>query len=482
MVVERWVETAVGDVLKDGARMLQIKLKNRFRVAVDHHRRMAGFYSTDGDGYFSSTMQRLIQRFSEFRRDSLPSSTMFYRKRVSKDIDLEADSVLTRVLQAVAVPVFGNVCHVFMHGLNRVQIYGAEKLHQAVLGRPENKPLVTVSNHVAAVDDPFVLAALLPRNVLLDAHNLRWTLCATDRCFRNPLTSAFFKYVKVLPVSRGDGIYQKGMDVAISKLNRGEWVHIFPEGSRSRDGGKTIGPIKRGVGRLILDADNVPIVLPFVHTGMQDIMPIGAKLPRIGKTVTVLIGDPIQFDDILNLEENQNMSRGKLYDAVIARIRDRLQRLKAQVERLVIEQSLQLQNYPTKVTEQSAGILRQVDWGSPGKETYTRLEDYLSPRKNLTTEKVEVDQTQLQERSLQSRNSRMCLLWEGGIGSRNQCYMESTELMGFAARGLLMNNTPRVNDCFVDIQGVNPLKALNDFRKSMYESYYSPVFADNCVI
>ena len=41
---------------------------------------------------------------------------------VSKDIDLEADSVLTRVLQAVAVPVFGNVCHVFMHGLNRVQV------------------------------------------------------------------------------------------------------------------------------------------------------------------------------------------------------------------------------------------------------------------------------------------------------------------------------------------------------------------------
>ena len=41
--------------------------------------------------------------------------------------------------------------------------------------------------------------------------------------------------------------------------------------------------------RLILDADNVPIVLPFVHTGMQDIMPIGAKLPRIGKTVSTFL-------------------------------------------------------------------------------------------------------------------------------------------------------------------------------------------------
>jgi monolysocardiolipin acyltransferase len=40
------------------------------------------------------------------------------------------------------------------------------------------------------------------------------------------------------------------MDMALSKLNNGGWVHIFPEGSRSRDGGKTISPAKRGVGRL----------------------------------------------------------------------------------------------------------------------------------------------------------------------------------------------------------------------------------------
>lgn len=66
-----------------------------------------------------------------------------------------------------------------------------------------------VSNHVASVDDPFVIAALLPPSVLFDAQNLRWTLCATDRCFNNPVTSAFFSTVKVLPVARGDGIYQK---------------------------------------------------------------------------------------------------------------------------------------------------------------------------------------------------------------------------------------------------------------------------------
>jgi monolysocardiolipin acyltransferase len=34
-----------------------------------------------------------------------------------------------------------------------------------------------------------------------------------------------------------------------------------------------------------MDADSLPIVIPFVHTGMQDIMPVGKRIPRAGKRV-----------------------------------------------------------------------------------------------------------------------------------------------------------------------------------------------------
>lgn len=42
---------------------------------------------------------------------------------MTKDLNVEEDSVMHRMLQAVAVPVIGNVCHIFMHGLNSVQVF-----------------------------------------------------------------------------------------------------------------------------------------------------------------------------------------------------------------------------------------------------------------------------------------------------------------------------------------------------------------------
>jgi hypothetical protein len=74
---------------------------------------------------------------------------------VGKEVDGIEDSVIFRSLQALAVPLIGNACHIFMHGLNSVQIYGAEKLQQALQERPKGKPLLTVCDIIVTTHTLF---------------------------------------------------------------------------------------------------------------------------------------------------------------------------------------------------------------------------------------------------------------------------------------------------------------------------------------
>ncbi|GJM91974.1 hypothetical protein PR202_ga08397 [Eleusine coracana subsp. coracana] len=438
------------------ARVVGTQIRNRFRVAPVDRRwlwRRADGRAFEAVRRWSDRVRALVQRSrsvdqsstspatsSEAAANSSSSALRFYRKKVGKEVDGIEESVIFRSLQALAVPLIGNACYVFMHGLNSVQIYGAEKLHQALQERAKGKPLLTVSNHVAAMDDPFIIASLLPPSVMLQAQKLRWTLCATDHCFTNPVLSTFFRSVKVLPVSRGDGIYQKGMDMALSKLNSGGWVHIFPEGSRSRDGGKTVAPAKRGVGRLIMDADSLPIVIPFVHTGMQDIMPVGKRIPTAGKRVIVVVGDPINFDDLIidNSDGTQHISRGILYDKATERIGQRLQELKAEVDRLAAEQqsSEQQKHYIQNIKDDVYRLWQQVDWeafgiGSSMSSEPSSIEE--PPKQAKPELHLEVEPSINQAPSA-------AISYDVVVPHWFHRHVDPSELMGFAARGLFKNN------------------------------------------
>ncbi|XP_051227962.1 uncharacterized protein [Lolium perenne] len=457
----------------EGVRAVGLQIRNRFRVApVDRRwlwRRPEGRAASEAVRQWSDRVRALVQRDKKQQDQGSaaapdgavavkPSSSAmrFYKKKVGKEIDGLEDSVIMRSLQALAVPLIGNACHIFMHGLNTVQIYGAEKLQQALKERPKGKPLLTVSNHVAAMDDPFVIASLLPPSIMLEAQKLRWTLCATDRCFTNPVLSTFFRSVKVLPVSRGEGIYQKGMDMALSKLNNGGWVHIFPEGSRSRDGGKTISPAKRGVGRLVMDADSLPVVVPFVHTGMQDIMPVGKRIPRTGKTVIVVVGDPINFDDLIadSSDDTQHISRGILYDKASERIGQQLQQLKVKVDRLAAEHRAELQNRQTDNTvNEGCRVWQQVDWDTFGVGSMLPSAEHSSvqelPTKQVQHELLMAEQSisppkqaepepHLEEQSVPPVPTA-AIPSNLGIPHWFSRHADASELMGFAARGLFKN-------------------------------------------
>ena len=82
---------------------------------------------------------------------------------------------------------------------------------------------------------------------------VRWSLCAREICYRNPVLAAFFKSGKTLPIERGAGPAQPVMRVAAAEVARGGWVHLFPEG-RVVYTGQLAPSLRWGIGKIVCDA------------------------------------------------------------------------------------------------------------------------------------------------------------------------------------------------------------------------------------
>jgi monolysocardiolipin acyltransferase len=177
-----------------------------------------------------------------------------------------------------------------MNSLNSMTIEGAERFE--ALGERGGRGLLTFSNHVSLFDDPLIVSNFsLPRY-----ESIRWIAADAINFFGSPLKAWVFTAGKAVPIVRGSGLEQPGLAFLEDRLREGAWVHMFPEGGRTRDPRALIRrPFKSGIGRLMTAVQ--PIALPFYHYGMHEILPVGAKLPRRGKTVRVLVGDPIDCSD-----------------------------------------------------------------------------------------------------------------------------------------------------------------------------------------
>lgn len=184
-----------------------------------------------------------------------------------------------RVLEQAVMNFLGIYSKLCMQVCNTTVLVDADPLTTMITGGPAargGRGLVTISNHVTAVDDPGVLATLAG---WLDFYTkpdlLRWEMCATDRCFRSRAMLPFYRGGRVLPIERGGaqpappparrhprrhpraairaairalprrcwrtrpsrdtgGLYHAFMEDIVSKLGFGDWVHVFPTGTRDK--------------------------------------------------------------------------------------------------------------------------------------------------------------------------------------------------------------------------------------------------------
>lgn len=74
------------------------------------------------------------------------------------------------------------------------------------------------------------LGATMPVRIFWNRKRMRWGLGADDIVFTLRSHQLFFTLGKIIPVTRGDGVYQRPMNFALEHINQGDWVHVFPEG------------------------------------------------------------------------------------------------------------------------------------------------------------------------------------------------------------------------------------------------------------
>ncbi|CAN0532905.1 unnamed protein product [Ectocarpus sp. 12 AP-2014] len=87
-----------------------------------------------------------------------------------------------------------------LFGLNNTRLVKDERharLVDLVRDRPEGEPLLTVANHASTLDDPAVMAVLLPWDIVVRPRLMRWSVCSQEICFETRAIASFFGAGKV---------------------------------------------------------------------------------------------------------------------------------------------------------------------------------------------------------------------------------------------------------------------------------------------
>ncbi len=170
-------------------------------------------------------------------------------------------------------------CRFFTTLMFDLKVYGRRNV-------PRSGGALLISNHESFLD-PVVLGVNLPRMI---------SFMARSTLFEKPLFAWLINGLNSFPVRRGESDIG-AIKEALRRLEAGDILTIFPEGTRSADG--EIGAIQPGIAMIVRRA-GVPVI-PAVVVGAWDAWPRRARFPRRGH-VRVMYGPPL---DVGNLKGKQ---------------------------------------------------------------------------------------------------------------------------------------------------------------------------------
>lgn len=163
--------------------------------------------------------------------------------------------------------------------LNSFVIKGSDNI-------PHCGPVLIVSNHISAYDTVLLPWAVIKHNPL----QMLWAP-AKEELFKNIFLRLIYTSWGAFPVRRKRDVRAGRF---LNDLLLDQKVMLFPEGTRHKDG--CLGTGNRGVGKIIFDTR--PTVIPAALIGLNH-----WEFPRIRQDAAVIFGAPLDFRDLLVLED-----------------------------------------------------------------------------------------------------------------------------------------------------------------------------------
>ena len=148
---------------------------------------------------------------------------------------------------------------------------------------PPHGPAVLAANHQSFCDSLF-LPLVVPRKI---------TYLAKAEYFDSRKTAWFFRGVGQIPIRRGGGKEsERALETAKDELAAGRLIAVYPEGTRSLD--RLVHRGRTGVARLSRECGVA--VIPVGIAGTADVQPVGRRILRPWRTVTVRFGEPMRME------------------------------------------------------------------------------------------------------------------------------------------------------------------------------------------
>jgi len=192
--------------------------------------------------------------------------------------------------------------------LNRVDV-----IHPENIPHPDESGVILLYNHRSAIDPFLVAATAMPY-----FSSVWWRAPAKEQLHRMPIVKQVLESWGSFPVRRGKHDFE-AMSNMVEMLKNSVLV-IAPEGRRSTKGG--LLPGRPGVGKIIHDSKSNKVI-PVALKGVDQILPKGRILPRIGKRTTVIYGRPLGFEKYYRQESSRELSR-QIVDEVMAALEELL--------------------------------------------------------------------------------------------------------------------------------------------------------------